>query len=157
MYEVYDENNKLDVGKIVKLTVLGFTALLIFVALCVAGSAGCAGYNRYQKRADANNRVKVTSINIRNAQQQAKVVAAQDATIKAQADQRVIAAIGIRHAQDEISKTLTDKYIQWEAIQAQLKIASSGQNNTVIYVPAGANGVPLVQTPPTNVGIGQGK
>jgi NAD-dependent DNA ligase len=87
--------------------------------------------------------VKVTAINIRNAQQQAKVVAAQDATVKAQADQRLIAAVGIRNAQDEIAKTLTPLYVQFEAVQAQLAMAQS-QNHTIVYVPAGTNGTPVI-------------
>ena len=112
-------------------------------------------WHRYQKRADANNNVKVTNINIRKAQQQARVVRAQNAAVQAKAEQRFIESVGIRRAQDEISKTLTTLYIQHEAIQAQERIAESGRNNTIIYSPAGSNGVPLVQTPPTNVGNAQ--
>lgn len=123
--------------------------ILIVAALFVVGAAlvgGCSGYNswhRGQLRADANNRVKVTAINIRNAQQQAKVVQAQDATVQAQADQRYIAAVGIRKAQDEVGKTLTPLYVQFEAVQAQLAMAHS-QNHSVIYVPSGTNGTPVI-------------
>lgn len=72
------------------------------------------------------------------------MTAANDAHVKALADQRLIEATGIRNAQDEISKTLTDRYLQHEAIQAQERTASSGRNNTIIYVPSGPNGVPNV-------------
>lgn len=121
------------------------TAMIVIVIVVFVGVlSGYKVWHRAQKRADANNQVKVTAINIRNAQQQAKVVHAQNAAVQAKAEQRLIEATGIRHAQDEISQTLTPLYIQHEAIQAQERIATSGSNNTVIYVPAGTNGTPVI-------------
>lgn len=119
-------------------------ALVLVVMLFVGGCAGVKSFTRSQHLKDANNSVKITSINIRKAQQQARIVAAQDATVKAQADQRLIKARGIKAAQDEIQATLTPLYVQFEAIEAQKAIATSGQNNTVIYVPAGTNGTPII-------------
>jgi cell division protein YceG involved in septum cleavage len=123
-------------------------ALILVVVLCLALFvgliAGFKSFNRYQKRADANNNVKVTNINIRKAQQQARIVHAQNAAVTAKAQQRLIAAKGIKHAQDEIQSTLTPLYVQFEAIEAQKAIAASGKNNTVIYVPAGTNGTPVI-------------
>lgn len=128
-----------------KVAVLWSTvAIVLLVVFAVGGVAGCKSFNRWQKRADANNNVKVTSINIRKAQQQARIVAAQDQTVKAQADQRLIKARGIKKAQDEIQSTLTPLYVQFEAIEAQKAIATSGKNNTVIYVPSGTNGTPVI-------------
>lgn len=121
--------------------------LVLFVVTCGLLFGSCAGYKafqRSQKRADANNGVKVTTINIRKAEQQARIVHAQNAAVQARAEQRLIEAKGIRHAQDEISATLTPLYLQHEAIKAQMATAASGQNNTIIYVPSGENGVPLV-------------
>lgn len=129
------------VGKIVG---WGAVALVIFVALSLGAVSGCKSFNRYQKRADANNAVKVTHIRIRQAQQQAQIVNAQIAATKAKANQRYFAAIGIRRAQDEVQKTLTPLYVQFEAIEAQKAIATSGRNNTVIYVPSGTNGTPVI-------------
>lgn len=117
--------------------------ILIVVALFVGLIAGYNTFNRYQKRADANNNVKVTAINIRNAQQQAKVVHAQNATIQAKADQRKIEAVGLRNAQNEVAKTLTPLYVQFEAVQAQLAMAHS-KNHTIIYVPSTTNGTPVI-------------
>jgi hypothetical protein len=121
------------------------TAIVVFVVgMGVLGVAGCKSFNRYQKRADANNRVQVTHINIRNAEQQADVVNAEIKATQAEAKKRVEEAKGIRGAQDEIAATLTDRYLQHEAIQAQRAIASS-PSNSVIYVPSGNMGVPLIR------------
>lgn len=123
-------------------------AVLFVIALIIAGSIGGCGviknWQRAQARDNAHNKVAITHIEIQNQEQQARVVTAQNAIVRAQAEQRYLQAVGIRRAQDEIAKTLTPLYIQHEAIQAQEQVATSGQNNTVIYVPAGANGVPQV-------------
>jgi cell division protein YceG involved in septum cleavage len=108
----WDMNGKLLVGFII-----------VFALLLGALFPGCKAYNRYQTRADANNRVKVTQINIRTAQQQARVVNAQTQAVIAKANQRYQAAVGVRRAQDEIAKTLTPLYVQFEAIEAQKAIA----------------------------------
>lgn len=134
----------MSVGKAVTLTVI---SIVLFVVLSVGGVAGCKSFNRYQKRAEANNNVKVTNINIRKAQQQARIVRAQNAAVKARAEQRALEAHGIRQAQDIISQTLSPLYIQHEAIQAQKAVATSGRNNTVIYVPSGTNGTPIITQP----------
>lgn len=44
----------------------------------------------------------------------------------------------------EIAKKLTPLFVQFEMIEALKAIAESGHNNTVVYIPTGANGVPLV-------------
>lgn len=122
-------------------------SLAVVVLLILGGVAGCGAYKGWQRgqaRANAENRVAITRINIQNEQQQARVVTADNAVIAAQAEQKYIEATGIRRAQDEIAKTLTPLYIQHEAIQALDAVATSGRNNTVVYVPSGANGVPLV-------------
>ena len=48
-------------------------------------------------------------------------------------------------AQKLINATLTDKYLQHEAIKAQEKMAGS-PNHTQIYIPVGQNGIPIVKT-----------
>jgi hypothetical protein len=75
-------------------------------------------YHRSQKLKNANNAVKVTAIQIRNQQQRVKIA-------KQKAEIRFQTSLGIRRAQDEIAKTLTPAYLQWEAIQAQLALAGS--------------------------------
>jgi hypothetical protein len=117
-----------------------FTAVVVGLFLLVGAFFGVKEIGRYQKRADANNRVKVTAINIRNAQQQAQVVRAEIAATKANAEKRFQQSVGIRRAQDEIARTLTPLYVQHEAIEAQRQ----GGAGSHTYIPVGPQGIPLV-------------
>lgn len=60
---------------------------------------------------------------------------------------RVEEAKGVAEAQRIIQVSLTPLYIQHEAIKAQERMANA-QNNTMIYIPVGPNGVPIVTIPP---------
>lgn len=64
---------------------------------------------------------------------------------KKDAEIRIEEARGIAEAQKIINATLTKNYLQHEAINAQLKMAAS-PNHTTVYIPSGANGIPLVET-----------
>ncbi|HUO04134.1 MAG TPA: SPFH domain-containing protein [Candidatus Binataceae bacterium] len=66
-------------------------------------------------------------------------------TAKAKAQIREADADGIAKAMDTINSKLTPLYVQYEAIQTQAKMANS-PNHTMIYIPVGPNGVPLVGT-----------
>lgn len=66
-------------------------------------------------------------------------------TERASAQARVVQAEGIARSMEIINSRLTDQYIQHEAIEAQKAMAGS-PNHTVIYIPSGRNGVPLVST-----------
>jgi regulator of protease activity HflC (stomatin/prohibitin superfamily) len=68
-----------------------------------------------------------------------KEIAKKDAEIK------IEEAKGIAEAQRIINSTLTVNYLQHEAIQAQLKMASL-PNHTTVYIPSGPNGIPLLKT-----------
>ncbi len=61
-----------------------------------------------------------------------------------EAERRVIEAEGISKAQEIINETLTQAYLQHEAIQAQMQMANS-PNHTTVYIPSGDNGIPLVR------------
>lgn len=128
--------------------VLGIVALGVAIGLIVGGIAGFSAFGRSQDRADAsnnakialvkaNNNVQVTQIEIQNQEQQIQVT-------KQQAEIRYQEAVGIRKAQDEVSKTLTPLYVQMEYAKALEQIATSGKNNSVIYIPTGPGGVPIV-------------
>ncbi len=110
------------------------------VVLIAALMFALPAFNRYQKRANAENNVKVSAIQIKNQEQRVQI-AKQHAQIRYQN------SIGIREAQDEIAKTLTPLYVQFEMTQALEHIATSGKNNTVIYLPTSpTSGLPVVPT-----------
>jgi regulator of protease activity HflC (stomatin/prohibitin superfamily) len=122
--------------------------VLVVIAVIIAGIFGiitfAKAYGRSQARADAKNRVQITHIEIQKADEEAQINHAQIKAQEAEAQKRIVEAHGIAAAQDIIQKTLTPEYIQFEAIKAQERIATSGSNNTVIYVPSGTNGTPLI-------------
>jgi len=64
---------------------------------------------------------------------------------KLEAKKTVEEAKGIAEAQRIINATLTERYLQHEAIKAQTEMAKS-QNHTTVYIPSGTNGIPLVKT-----------
>lgn len=119
-------------------TILVFVGILVCFGLII-GVASCSkSWSRYQKRADANNNVRVSAIQIRNQKQRVKI-AKQHAQIRYQN------SIGIRESQDEIAKTLTPLYVAFEMTQALQQIATSGKNNSVIYLPTDPRtGLPVV-------------
>lgn len=127
---------------VVKYILVTMGMILLVLVLSMGGCAGLKAFKRAQARADANNRVKITQIEIRRARQQVQVQR-QLARVK------VAEAVGIRRAQDEIAKTLTPLYVQHEAIQAQELMARS-PSATFTYIPSGAQGVPLVATTPSS-------
>jgi hypothetical protein len=133
--------------KVVLWTMVSVLGVVAITGVGVGLSAATKAYKRAEERADAKNRVTLTHIAINRARQQALITRAQIEATQADAEKRYQEAIGIRRAQVEISKTLTGQYLQHEAIQAQKAVATSGRNNTIIYVPSGPNGVPLVQDP----------
>jgi hypothetical protein len=113
-------------------------SLLVLIALTVGTSFACPAFNRYQARMNASNKVLVNNIII---QQTAQLVQVE----KQKAEVRVAEAEGISSSQKIINATLTDRYLQHEAINAQLQMAGS-PNHTQIYIPVGTNGIPLVRT-----------
>ena len=95
-------------------------------------------YARYQTVLNAKNQVKVNEIMIAQ-QKQLIEVEQRKAMI------RVEEAKGIAESQRIIDASLTLNYLQYLAIKAQEKMAGS-PSHTQIYIPSGANGIPLVKT-----------
>ncbi len=120
-------------------TMFGVAVFIGTLILLMGVIWGFRAFNRTQTLADARNRVRVSQIEIRNQEQRVRVA-------QQQAEIRHEEAKGVRLAQDEINKTLTPLYVQHEMVQALKDIAASGKNNSVVYLPSGANGVPLVAT-----------
>jgi len=116
----------------------GFVVLLV---ICFGLVFTVGAVSRYQARADASNKIRVYERQIRVFDQKVKI-ATQEANIRYQR------AIGIKKAQDEIQKTLTPLYVQFEFTQALMAIAQSGRNNSVLFVPTNPNGgLPTVVNP----------
>ena len=113
---------------------LGLAGIVVVLGLMF----GIPAFNRYQQRADANNQVLINEIRIRQQEQLIQVE-------KQKADIRVQEAEGIAKAQALINTSLTDQYLQHEAIEAQKAMAGSPYH-TQIYIPVGQNGIPLVKT-----------
>lgn len=141
--------------RIILAIIAGIAILFVFIGLLLLVVAGIKAFNRSQARLNAHNSVSITKIQIENQKKYAEVIYAENQSVKAKAEQRYLEAVGIRRAQDEISKTLTPLYIQHEAIEAEKAVATSGQNNTLIYIPSGNNGVPLVSPIGTGTKIGR--
>ena len=108
------------------------------IAIVLSMMFGIPAFNRYQTIQDAENRIHVNEI-ISKQQQQLIEVEKQKAAI------RIVEAEGIAASQKLINATLTDKYLQHEAIKAQMLMAGS-PNHTQIYIPVGQNGIPIVKT-----------
>ena len=113
---------------------VGITGILVIALLMW----GLPVYQRYQVRANASNEIQVNELKI---QQTAQLVQVE----QQKAQIRVVDAEGIAKSQQIINATLTDRYLQHEAIQAQMSMANS-PNHTTIYIPSGNNGIPLVKT-----------
>jgi hypothetical protein len=131
-----NEQGKVRWGVVGAWCLIGF----VFFVLCSYGiGLGCGAYNRYQKRQDAVNKVKIAHTEIETAEEEAKVNQAQVKATEAEARKRVAEAIGIKKAQVEINRTLTPLYVQHEYVQAMEK----GHVEST-FIPTGANGIPIV-------------
>jgi hypothetical protein len=116
---------------------LGVTAL---TATGVGLSAGVKAYTRAQQRADAQNRVQLMRIERNRARAQTLVARAQIATTEARAQARYQDAIGARRAQDEISRTLTARYLQYKRFRHSRRSArpvGTTRSSTSRPAPAG--------------------
>lgn len=125
-----------------------FLSLTLLIGFIIGTMWGFKAFNRSQRVADANNRVTTSQIDannqveinrIRISQQEQRVKIAEQ-----EAEVRLREAQGVRAAQDEIAKTLTSQYIQYEMVKSLEKIGKSGKNNSVIYIPVGPDGLPVV-------------
>lgn len=112
--------------------------VVIVVGVIFAVLFGIPAYNRYQRVLNQQNEIRVNEMKIHQTEQLVKVEQ-QKAQIK------IEEAKGIAEAQKIINTTLTDRYLQHEAIQAQMEMANS-PNHTQIYIPVGTNGIPLIKT-----------
>lgn len=122
----------MDQSKISLFVVAGIIA--IFLIFIFGGPA----FQRYQRVLNARNEIRVNEMKIQQTEQLVKVE-------KQKAQIRIEEAKGIAEAQSIVNATLTDKYLQHEAIQAQMEMAKS-PNHSTVYIPVGNNGLPMVKT-----------
>lgn len=121
-------------------SLLGVGLAVVVVSLLFGLVALAKGFGRSQRLADERNQTQVNDIQIAQTQQLVKVQ-------QQKAQIQIEEAKGIAESQSIIKSSLTPLYIQYLAIQAQ-KEQVQGQNHTIIYVPSGQNGIPLVNTVP---------
>jgi iron only hydrogenase large subunit-like protein len=123
------------------LTVLAVVAgIVVFFGLIFGIWGGVKSFSRAQRLADERNQTQVNDIQIAQTAQLVKVQ-------QQKAQIQIAQAYGIAKAQDIIKSTLTPAYLQYEAIEAQ-KDEINSPNHTIIYIPSGQNGLPLVNTVP---------
>ena len=60
-----------------------------------------------------------------------------------EAKRKAIEAEGIKNYHDTVAKTLSDKLLKWQGIQATLELAKSN-NSKVVVIGAGSTGMPLI-------------
>lgn len=122
--------------------VFGWVIGLVVILAVVFGTNWVAhavpNYQRSQRLKNENNLTQVNDIQIAQTAQLVKVQ-------QQKAEIQIAQARGIATSQAIIKSSLTPLYIQYLAIEAQ-KQQVNGQNHTIIYVPSGNNGIPLVQT-----------
>ena len=135
-------------GDVILFALAIVVAIALVLGVIVGSWAGIAAFHRHQKVANAKNYVKTSQIKANNETQLNAIRINQQAQLVKVAQQKAQIRFedskGVREAQDEIAKTLTPLYVQFEMVQALQQIANSGRNNTVVYLPSGANGIPLV-------------
>lgn len=122
----------------VKAANVTFFSISLFLLVIILLLFGAPAYGRYQRLQNEHNQTRVNDIKIAQTRQLVQV-AEQTKQIT------IVNAHGIAASQKIINGTLTNQYLQYLAIDAQ-KAEVSSPNHTIIYVPAGDNGIPLVQT-----------
>jgi hypothetical protein len=110
----------------------------VVVGVIAGGAFGIPTFMRYQELQGEQNQVLVNEIRIKQQEQLIKVE-------QQKAQIRVEESKGIAESQQIINSSLTSNYLQYMAIKAQEKMAGS-PNHTQIYIPTGANGIPMVKT-----------
>jgi hypothetical protein len=115
---------------------------IIGIALIAGGidyvAHAVPNYNRSQRLANERNQTTINDIQIAQTAQLVKVQ-------QQKAQIQIAQAQGIAQSQKIIANTLTPAYLQYEAIEAQ-KNETASPNHTIIYIPSGDNGIPLVST-----------
>jgi regulator of protease activity HflC (stomatin/prohibitin superfamily) len=123
---------------------LWIVGILLLIGLIVAGMAGCPRYRVWSKGLAGKGDLEKQEYAKKILVEQAK---AELESAKHLAAAEVERAKGIAESMQIISGQLKDnpEYLQYWAIQAQMKMAAEGTNHSTVYIPSGANGIPLVK------------
>lgn len=144
----YRENEDWDT-KVFNVIFFIFLCIVVLVWFIWLTSRWLRWYSRRQNILDTNNNIKISQLNANNQVQLNEIQIQQTKQLieveNQKAEIKVAEAKGIAEAQKIINETLTDKYLQHEAIQVQEKMAAS-PNHTTVYIPVGNNGIPVVKT-----------
>ncbi len=136
------KEKRTEIAKAVMTELTDYLSNTPFIAL-----SGVVGNIDYPKIVTEAVEKKLAAKQLLDEKETQKEIAKKDAEI------RIEEARGIAEAQRIINSTLTQNYLQHEAINAQLKMASS-PNHTTVYIPSGANGIPIVETLKKKSGTG---
>ena len=130
-----------------RVSIFSLIGFMVAVVLVFAIGFANRSYSRYQRVQDAKNQQRVVEMQIKSTAQQVEVE-------KQKAAIRIEEAKGISESQRIIDESLTENYLTYLAIQAQMNLANS-DNDTVIYIPVGNNGIPLIRDTATDEGQAQ--
>ena len=118
-------------------------ATIVIIGLIIAGMAGSPRYRAWQRGLAGEAELRRQELAKQILVEQAKAEK-ESASLLAEAE--VERAKGIAESIRIISDSLqgNSAYLQYWAIQAQIKMAES-PNHTTIYIPSGANGIPIIK------------
>jgi len=121
--------------------VLGIFLALFFIGILMWG---IPQYNVWQKGMSGQAQLREAEFTKRVLIEQAKADL-ESASLWALAE--VERAKGVAESTEIISEKLqmNEAYLQYLAIQAQIKMADS-PNHTTIYIPSGINGIPIIKS-----------
>lgn len=119
------------------------TVIVIILILVVAAMIVFPQYNVWRKKLGGEAQLREQEYAKQIMVEQAK---AELESAKLLREAEVERARGVAESMEIISEKLeeNDNYLQYLAIQAQIKMAES-PNHTTVYIPVGTNGLPLIK------------
>ena len=120
------------------------TLVIIAVILVVVGMIVFPQYNVWKRKLGGEAQLREQEYAKQIVVEQAK---AELESAKLLREAEVERARGVAESMEIISEKLeqNESYLQYLAIQAQVKMAES-PNHTTVYIPVGPNGLPLIKT-----------
>lgn len=121
--------------------VIGFLAVILIIV--VVAMIVLPQYNVWKRKLGGEAQLREQEYAKQIMVEQAK---AELESAKLLREAEVERARGVAESMEIISEELeqNDNYLQYLAIQAQMKMAES-PNHTTVYIPVGANGIPLIK------------